>query len=218
MKTLDELDHYEVLEVKRGAALEEIERAYPIVRAAYDEGSLASYSVFDAREKAVIRDRIDQAYRVLSDVDARAAYDEELGVHAASAARAADERGAPSPELRPTAEALDGLQESLDLDLDEDFGGEYTGARLRRTRMRRGIEIEQISEITRINPNYLRCIEEDAFPELPAAVYTRGFVTAYARAIGLDPQSVAKTYMARFDEARGEQRGGGLIFGRREPG
>ena len=58
-------------------------------------------------------------------------------------------------------------------------------------------------------------IEEDAYAELPAPVYTRGFVTAYARTIGVDPQRVASSFMARFEDARGEQRRGSL-FGRRE--
>ena len=54
-------------------------------------------------------------------------------------------------------------------------------------------------------------IEDECYEELPASVYVRGFVTAYARAIGLDPQRVAKGYMARFEEARSEPRRAGLL-------
>ena len=38
--------------------------------------------------------------------------------------------------------------------------------------------------------------------DLPADVYVRGFVTAYAKTIGLDPQSVVPSYMARLQESR----------------
>jgi hypothetical protein len=39
----------------------------------------------------------------------------------------------------------------------------------------------------------------------------RGFVTAYARAIGLDPKRVASGYMARLEEARNSPRRTGLL-------
>ena len=76
MKMLEEQDHYEVLELPRGARLDDIERAYPLVRAAYDENSLALYSVYDERSSAAIRHRIDEAYEVLSNPERRLAYDE----------------------------------------------------------------------------------------------------------------------------------------------
>jgi cytoskeletal protein RodZ len=61
---------------------------------------------------------------------------------------------------------------------------------------------------------YLQAIEDEAFDTLPAAVYARGFVAAYARAIGLDPNRVVESYMPRFEAARkGKGRGG--LLGRR---
>jgi hypothetical protein len=216
MRSLEDQDHYEVLEISRGARIEEIESAYPIVREAYEDGSLATYSVFDAREKDAIRQRIDLAYNVLSDVEARDTYDRAIGLDAPHLA-SEGQPGADAIEVRPAIDAIDALDDLDEIeDLEEEENGEFDGPRLRRARLRRGIEIDQIAEITRINPRYLRCIEADAYGDLPAAVYTRGFVTAYARAIGLEPQAVAKTYMALFGEARGEPRGGGLLFGRRE--
>ncbi len=46
--------------------------------------------------------------------------------------------------------------------------------------------------------SYLRYLEEDHYAGLPAPVYVRGFVAAYARCVGLDPQAVAASYMQRY--------------------
>ena len=220
MKPIEEQDHYEVLELPHGARLEDIRRAYPMIRAAYEDGSLATYSVFGSQESASIRERIDLAYRVLTDAEARAAYDQELGIQPGEYAETdglavAVDNAAAAP-VEPAVEVVSAIDALDELDEIEDEDGEdWDGSRLRRARMRRGIEVDAISDITKINPTYLRAIEEDAYRDLPAAVYTRGFVTAYARTIGLDPQVVAKSFMARFDDARGEQRRGRL-FGLRE--
>jgi hypothetical protein len=216
MKTIEEQDHYEVLEVPHTARVEDIRRAYPMIRAAYEDGSLATYSVFGSSESASIRERIDLAYRVLTDVEARRAYDAGLGIDWSSEAElgqgaVAVDNAAPAPvEVMSAIDALDQLDELEDEDSDD-----WDGSKLRRARMRRGIEIDTISDITKINPNYLRGIEADAYAELPAPVYTRGFVTAYARTIGVDPQKVAASFMARFQDAHTSQRSGSL-FGRRE--
>ena len=63
-------------------------------------------------------------------------------------------------------------------------------------------------DATKVSTTYLRCIEEEAFDRLPAPVYVRGFVTAYASAIGLNPKRVATSYMPRLDEiTKGKGRG-----------
>jgi flagellar biosynthesis protein FlhG len=95
---------------------------------------------------------------------------------------------------------------------EEDAEGSFDGAWLRRSRLRSGVEIEQIAAVTKINPSYLRFIEEEKFQDLPAPVYVRGFVGAYARCIGLDPERVVSSYMQRLDaaprsEPRRRQRG-----------
>ena len=215
MKPIEEQDYYEVLELPYSARLEDIKRAYPIVRGAYEAESLATYSVFGRDEAELIRERIDVAYRVLTDDDSRRRYDEKIGIdpgaYATPATAVALDNEPPeaSVEIVSALDALDEIDE-----LDDDEGGDWDGAKLRRARMRRGIEIDQISETTKINLTYLRAIEESAYRDLPAAVYTRGFVTAYTRAIGLDPQPVAQSYLAKFEEARSERRRSRLLTSR----
>jgi cytoskeletal protein RodZ len=66
--------------------------------------------------------------------------------------------------------------------------------------MSRGIELEEIAAVTKINERYLRSIEENRYGDLPASVYVRGFLKQYARTLHLDVRRVADTYMARYDE------------------
>ncbi len=75
MRDEGDLDHYDVLEVDPDAAPDEIERSYRVLSAAYEGDSLATYSLFGAEEAEQLRDRIDQAYRVLSDPAMRRSYD-----------------------------------------------------------------------------------------------------------------------------------------------
>lgn len=229
MKPLAEQDHYEVLDVPRDASPEDIERAYRVAQATYADDSLALYSVFDGDDAEALRQRVETAYSVLSSREGRRAYDAWLGgdtVPAAAFAPIAPDAPAPAferviaaAEEPPRAEApppeprrlppLEAFPRSPLEGVDEDEASpEYDGTRLRRTRLRRGIELEQIAAITKINPTYLRFLEEERFDDLPAAVYVRGFVVAYLRCVGIDPAKGAASYMARFEAGRAARKKG----------
>ncbi len=233
MRSIDELDHYELLEIKRNASSGEIDRAYRVAQQTYADGSLALYSLFERSDAASIRRSFDEAYRVLSDPELRAVYDRELPeekegpVATSGAAGATGSRYAASAGTRPmdAAEAMvgfDPVEQLSTLDdaveeydaLEDDGRGEFDGVRLRRNRLFRGYELDQISDVTKVNTSHLRNIEEENFSELPADVYVRGFVTAYAQTIGLDPKIVVPSYMARVQDSRAAHQRGGLL-GRR---
>ena len=206
MKSIDELDHYDLLEIRPNATRAEIERAYATAQQVYAEGSLALYSVFDGIDGAAIRARLDEAYRVLCDPEAREAYDRE-GHFEAAPKRDESSAPAPSPPITdapiPSEEQRSFEELAGEFDpLEEEPGADFDGSRLRRTRLFRGYEIEQISDVTKVSGSHLRNIEEENFADLPADVYVRGFVTAYAKTIGLDPELVVPSYMARVAESR----------------
>jgi len=202
MKPLSEQDYYETLDVSRSAGGEDIERAYRLACATYCEDSLAGYPVFEAGDVELLRERIEIAYRILGDPDTRRAYDLELtgNAHAAPAARPGSEPASAAPAARPAAPVLAPLDT---LDELEEGEGEWSGARLRRTRLRQGVEIDEISDVTKVNPTYLGFIEDEHFDGLPAAVYVRGFVTGYAGCLGLDVKRVASSYLQRYEEKQG---------------
>jgi flagellar biosynthesis protein FlhG len=73
-----------------------------------------------------------------------------------------------------------------------------TGSVLRRYREERGVSLREIANQSKIGTRYLEYIEGDRLDMLPAAVYLRGFLQEYARALGLDPRRTANAYMAQF--------------------
>lgn len=62
------------------------------------------------------------------------------------------------------------------------------GETLRRERLRQGLDLEDVSQETKVNTRLLEAIESDQWDRLPGGVFTRNFVRQYARALGLDEQ------------------------------
>ena len=50
------------------------------------------------------------------------------------------------------------------------------GEKLRKQREQRGIELDAISNTTKISTRMLRAIEEEHFDQLPGGVFNKGFV------------------------------------------
>jgi len=75
MKRIEEMDHYEILNISPGASRKEIEKAYLIGRAAYDKKSLAHYSLLSEEEREHILERIEEAFKILSDPEEKKSYD-----------------------------------------------------------------------------------------------------------------------------------------------
>ncbi len=87
-------------------------------------------------------------------------------------------------------------------------GGVVTGAYLRKVRESRGIELRQIAQTTKVGLTYLQFIEEENFQQLPVPAYLRGFLKAYARYVGLDPDRVSSDYLklyALYHEIKAER-------------
>ena len=59
--------------------------------------------------------------------------------------------------------------------------------RLRRARLAAGLELSDIEQRTRISPSILRWIDKGDFHRLPAGIYARSYLRAFAQAVGLDP-------------------------------
>jgi cytoskeleton protein RodZ len=63
---------------------------------------------------------------------------------------------------------------------------EHFGAFLKRGREARGLSIAEVSRATKIKERSLELLESATMDALPAPVFVRGFVSAYAREVGLD--------------------------------
>ncbi len=77
------------------------------------------------------------------------------------------------------------------------------GARLREARLAAGLGIEEISARTRVSRRHLEAIEEDRYSQLASRTYAVGFSRSYARALGLNEESIANS--VREEIARQEE-------------
>lgn len=74
------------------------------------------------------------------------------------------------------------------------------GGDLRAARERLGWELPDVAHFLRIRFAYLVALEEGRIDELPGVTYALGFLRIYARALGLDPDELAR----RFRDEAGE--------------
>jgi Helix-turn-helix domain/RodZ C-terminal domain len=75
------------------------------------------------------------------------------------------------------------------------------GQALREARTERGIELGEVERATKIRIRFLRAMEEDRWEELPAPAYARGFISAYARFLGLDEGALVDQYRSTVEGA-----------------
>lgn len=61
---------------------------------------------------------------------------------------------------------------------------------LKEARLAKGYSFEQLAEITKIQPKFLKAIEEDNEEEMPSPFYTRAFAKKFAKVVGLNPDDL----------------------------
>lgn len=70
------------------------------------------------------------------------------------------------------------------------------GEELRRERIVRDISLEEISSATKISVRLLTALEQSDLSRLPSPTFTRGFIRAYARHLGIEPEEKVNAYLA----------------------
>src|SRR5579872_5547941 len=65
------------------------------------------------------------------------------------------------------------------------------GETLRRERLRRNLDLQNVSRELKISSKMLEAIEEEKFDRLPGGVFAKAFVRQYARFLGLDEEELA---------------------------
>jgi cytoskeletal protein RodZ len=79
------------------------------------------------------------------------------------------------------------------------------GEKFRKQREERGLELDAISNTTKISTRMLRALEDEHFDQLPGGVFNKGFVRAYARQIGLNEEEAVADYLAALRESQIQQ-------------
>jgi flagellar biosynthesis protein FlhG len=196
--------HYELLEVPPTASFEDIRRANRRIRDVYGAESIAVSGLYDPAALEAVHRRLDLAYTTLMDAAKRKDYDLDLfpdGVpmpvnHAPS--------GEHAPPPRPPAKGEDPATLTVRPPMpDITPATAFSGPLLRQIREAIGIELREIAEKSKIGMAYLQALEGELWHKLPAPVYVRGFLSEYARALGLDSDRVKQTYLDRYRAARG---------------
>jgi len=149
-----------LLDLKPGADLAAVNRALRYRRSLYQPGALATYSLLDEDERLEMLERIDDAYRRITGHEPP--QDRTPAYPPGDIASQTETPTGPTPD--PKAEP---------------------GGFLRHRRLARGLSLEQMSEETKIRATLLEQLENEVIEKLPAAVFVRGHIVQYAKALGL---------------------------------
>lgn len=188
-------DYYALLQVSPGACQSDVINGYRHARQAYQQDSLAAYTLYSAEELEGIQAQIEEAYRTLSDPERRRSYDILYRNHTRNPMRKWPEDGnvvslGRSEEPRNAEET------------DEDIAGTEdtcSGAALRRARTAKGVSLEFIADHTKISKRYLHAIEDEHVEHFPEVPYLKGYIRQYCAEIGMDAEPVVAYFMALLE-------------------
>ena len=68
------------------------------------------------------------------------------------------------------------------------------GTYLSQLREERGPSIEELARVTRVSSRYLEALEREDFAQLPAPVFTKGYIRAYCQALGVPAEEALSRY------------------------
>ncbi len=209
-KTVSELNYYELLNLSIVANANEIQQSYLHLTSVYSEGSHAVYGALNEDERGLMVKNIQKAFETLINPVAREKYDTEtLMLNEEERKKIYAEKSNDQPNG-----GINGLNNmsafplSSDGAASEDNGGydlsktpstaqTISGSHLRDIRIAKGASLNDISDRTKVKKSYLEAIEREDVKSFPAPVFMKGFLKAYAKALGLDPNEVSQKYLAK---------------------
>lgn len=208
MKSFENQNYYQILQVSPSATLSDIKQAYRDTLELYDEDSLATLSLFSDSQRAELMKDIETAFVTLADEEKRAAYNQML----LSDGRI-EEEDLNSAPCKKTAAVCNGgtstksnnlrrwvakksLEPEISALISHITSKQWvTGADLKQLREVFNIEISEVYEITKISPTNLTFIEQDQFEDLPAEIYLKMYLKSYAEVLQIDPDPVVQGYL-----------------------
>lgn len=69
------------------------------------------------------------------------------------------------------------------------------GAALKAAREKRGLSVADVVQATRIKPHVVEALENNDYTTIAAPLYGKGFITLYAKYLGLDPAPLVQHYL-----------------------
>lgn len=214
MERLTEQNYYKLLGVSPKASFEEVRSAYDQAVGIYSTDSIATYSLLTQKERERILSRLIDAYKTLTNSQLRREYNHsliekgELSPQEIGFPSLEDSNGVKGKLREVSVESLIQIEERSDkenqpsdpnLDLFEEQTS-VTGKSIKMLRTAREISLEEIYRRTNIPKKTLEDIEEENFEELPALVYLKGFLKAYAKILDVNQTQMAEGYVKRYLE------------------
>ena len=93
-------------------------------------------------------------------------------------------------------------QTKLAMTMAEDRQADF-GTFLRLAREQRGLTLQELAVTTKISARVLESLERNDPSKLPGGIFSRAFVRAYAREVGLDPDATVARFVAAFPDESG---------------
>ena len=195
-------NYYDLLEIQANVSTYEIRRAYEYIKSIYTKGNVALYTLIGSNESQKMIRKIEEAYGVLGNRSLRKLYDEGLSkgvshekiltLTALQEATNVFPRELSHAKVREQKEKYKMNQELIK---EAEEKACCDGLLLRHIREERGMSIDEMSEITKINILYLRAVEENDWRSLPSPVFVQGFVRQMAKTLSLNDHKIVKSYM-----------------------
>jgi len=94
------------------------------------------------------------------------------------------------------------VQTRLAMTMAEDRQADF-GTFLRQAREQRGLTLQELAVTTKISARVLESLERNDPSKLPGGIFSRAFVRAYAREVGLDPDATVARFVTAFPDESG---------------
>lgn len=205
MQTLPRNNYYDILELNANANPHEISTAYERAKSTYSGNNPAIYTIFSEQEARELLTLIEEAYQILGNKKLRLIYDQRLlgGKFQAddlSFAAIVDASKQMFPEQKVEEKAPTYKVDPV-IEKEISHCEHWTGAFIKKVREYKHLSVQRMSDITKINPYYIKAIEVTDAKALPAVVFVRGYVVQIAKALHLDEKKVADSYMKHYKES-----------------
>lgn len=214
MKKLTEQDYYNLLDISPKASFEEVRSAYDQAMNIYSTDSISTYTLFTQKERDLILSRLAEAYKTLTNSQLRKEYNHfliergELSPQEIGFSSLEDSNIAKGKLLEVSVESLTQKQQKVK---DErvpsnknltlfDSQISVTGKNIKTIRTSKEMSLEEIFKQTNISRETLEDIEEERFEKLPALVYLKGFLKAYAKILQVNQVEMVDGYVKRYLE------------------
>jgi DnaJ-class molecular chaperone len=206
MELNTQYNYYDILEVDSICPQNEITQAYERARSTYSGDNPAIYTMFTKEEAREMLKLIEEAYSVLGNKTLRSLYDEKVGKkvplsEVSFQSLQVESKAAFHTPIKSAAPQKIEFTQNPEMEKEIKAATDFNGEMLKKIREYKKIQIERLSDVTKISSYYIKAIESCDAANLPSAVFVRGYVSQISKILGLDDKKVCDSYMKHYKSA-----------------